>query len=101
MSEETKNNGGPYIRKAKALVAEAYNTIPVLGEATPEDFYVVWFVKVLGNWKALLSTDKVDGLYWEVTYDGDKKQSYVDTYTKMHNQAITDEAYAIIDPLAW
>lgn len=104
MSEETKNNPGPYIRKAKMCVLETFNNdfpIDILTtEATPEDFYVVWFVKVLGNWKALLSTDIVDGHYWEVTYDGNKKQTYVDKYLKVENVVITDEGYSLIDPLA-
>lgn len=49
------------------------------------DFYVVWSVKVLQNSKALLSTDKADGLYFELTYNGDKKEMYVDVYEKREN----------------
>lgn len=33
---------------------------------------VVWFSKTLQNWKALVSTNVSDGMYYEVTYNGDK-----------------------------
>lgn len=54
------------------------------------DLYVVWFAKVLGNWKALVSTDVYDGSYWEVTYNGNKQETYVDTYSKISNVALPD-----------
>jgi hypothetical protein len=57
-------------------------------------FYVVWFSKVLGNWKALVSTDLISGHYWEVTYNGVKQETYVDTYVKSNNVAIPDSDYA-------
>ena len=55
---------------------------------TAEDLYVVWFCKVLGNWKALISTDKFNGVYWEVTYNGAKDEAYVDRYVKANNVAV-------------
>ena len=55
-----------------------------------DDLYIVWFCKVLGNWKALISTDKWDGYYWEVTYNGAKQETYVDVYRKEYNVAIKD-----------
>lgn len=83
-----------YHKKAKRLVAEAFNDRELyILTATPDDFYVTWFAKVLGNWKALVSTDLIDGAYFEVTYDGDKKQAYVDYYNKVSNTVITDEKY--------
>jgi hypothetical protein len=54
------------------------------------DLYIVWFVKALGNWKALISTDAFSGLYWEVTYNGAKAEAYVDTYSKISNSAVKD-----------
>jgi hypothetical protein len=54
--------------------------------------FVVWFCKTLQNWKALVSTTLSDGKYYEVTYDGDKKQSYLDVYAKFTNERIVDEA---------
>ena len=54
-------------------------------EITAEDVYVVWQVKVLQNNKALASTTLKDGMYYELTYDGDKKRCYVDAYKKWEN----------------
>lgn len=51
--------------------------------------YVVWFSKVLQNHKALISTDVVEGLYVEVTFNGIKNEYYVDIYTKRTNRVIT------------
>lgn len=53
-----------------------------------KDLYVVWSVKVLQNWKTLVSTDKMDGVYFEVTYNGDKGEAYVDQYLKARNTAV-------------
>lgn len=36
----------------------------------PDEVYVVWFSKTLGNWKALVSTTLPDGMYYEITYNG-------------------------------
>ena len=81
------------INKAKALVVDIYNEDAektdnfVLTEA---DVYVVWFSKTLQNWKALVSTNVSDGMYYEVTYNGDKKETYVDSYKKWKNKRIVD-----------
>lgn len=50
-----------------------------------EDIYVVWSCKTLQNNKALLSTNVVDGMYYEITYNGDKKEMYFDAYKKVIN----------------
>lgn len=50
-----------------------------------DDVYVVWLCKALKNSKALLSTTLPDGMYYEVTYDGDKNEMYVDCYKKWEN----------------
>lgn len=73
--------------KAQRAAAEGYNTNQNYTTSfKPEDFYVVWSVRVLENWKALLSTDKVNnGVYIEVTHNGDKLETYVDVYYKHAN----------------
>lgn len=53
-----------------------------------EDIYVVWSCKTLQNNKALLSTNLQDGLYYEITYNGDKKEVYLDVYKKQYNECI-------------
>ena len=57
-------------------------------QITLDDVYIVWFCKALQNWKALLSTTLPDGMYYEVTYNGDKKEAYLDAYKKFENQEI-------------
>lgn len=50
--------------------------------------YTVWTCKTLQNWKALISTSLKDGMYYECTYDGDKKKLYLDAYKKFDHQEI-------------
>ena len=57
-------------------------------QITLDGVYVVWFCKTLQNWKALVSTTLPDGMYYEVTYNGDKKEVYLDAYKKFENQKI-------------
>lgn len=92
----TDNNGDPnqFINKARELVLEKYNRdiadLQYNGLITLEEIYVVWFSKVLDNWKALVSTDRSDGRYYELTYNGAKQETYVDVYSKDSNEVITD-----------
>lgn len=53
-----------------------------------DEVYVVWFSKTLQHWKALLSTSLPDGMYYEVTYNGDKNEAYVDAYKKFDNVTV-------------
>lgn len=53
-----------------------------------EDIYVVWLSKVLQNNKALMSTTLCDGMYYEVTYNGNTNEFYLDAYKKWENVCI-------------
>ena len=53
-----------------------------------EDIFIVWSCKTLQNNKALVSTTVPDGMYYELTYNGDKKELYLDAYKKMENICI-------------
>lgn len=50
--------------------------------------YIVWQCKTLQNWKFLISTDIPDGMYYEVTYNGDKDVWYFNAYKKLENRCI-------------
>lgn len=52
------------------------------------DVYTVWKAKALQNWKYLLSSSLFDGMYYELTYNGDKKEWYLDAYKKFENRVI-------------
>ena len=57
---------------------------------TEDDVYIVWYCKTLQNCKALLSTTVLDGMYYEITYNGDKKEFYLDAYKKWQNVCIKE-----------
>ena len=57
---------------------------------TEDDVFVVWLCKTLQNNKALLSTRLFDGMYYEITYNGDKDEAYIDAYKKWENYKIED-----------
>ena len=54
--------------------------------------YIVWKCKALQNWKYLLSTTLPDGMYYELTFNGDKNEWYLDAYKKFENRVIDGEA---------
>lgn len=58
----------------------------------PDDVYIVWSCKTLQNSKAMVSTTSNDGMYYELTYNGDKRELYLDAYKKFENRAIQVEA---------
>lgn len=53
------------------------------------DVYIVWYCKSLQNWKALASTTICDGMYYELTLDGNRDALYFDAYKKFENRCIT------------
>lgn len=52
------------------------------------DVFITWKCKTLQNWKYLISTTLMDGLYYELTYNGDKREWYLDVYRKAQNIVI-------------
>lgn len=57
-------------------------------KVTMDDIYVVWVCKTLQNNKALLSTTVPDGMYYEITYNGNEHELYFDAYKKVENKCI-------------
>lgn len=77
-----------FLHEARRAVMLTFREDPLLG-VTPQDLYITWFCKALKNWKAMVSTDVYKGLYWEVTFNGEKNEAYVDLYVKRRNTAVT------------
>ena len=79
--------------RAKQIVADYFNQhVDVTDgtQITTDDVFIVWFCKTLQNWKALVSTTVPDGVYYEVTHNGDKDETYLDVYKKWENVCIPD-----------
>lgn len=76
-----------YQKMCKEYLIELYkNKFDI--ELIIEDIFVTWSCKTLQNNKVLLSTNVGDGSYFEFTYNGDKKEIYVDMYKKELNKVI-------------
>ena len=83
-----------FIEKCKNLVVSYFNEKVEKTDnkkITVDDIYLVWVCKTLQNNKALLSTTLFDGMYYELTYNGDKKELYFDAYKKFENRCIKIE----------
>lgn len=79
--------------KAKKLVVDYFNRHVDVTDGkklTMEDVFIVWFSKTLQNWKALVSTTVSDGMYYEITHNGDKGETHVDVYKKWDNKCVPD-----------
>mgnify|MGYP004685870833 CR=1 FL=1 len=77
-----------FLQLAVKLVVEYFNgrvDVTTRKALTPEDVYIVWSCKTLGNNKALLSTNVADGMYYEITHNGAKHEIYFDAYKKWEN----------------
>lgn len=79
-----------FIKLAKEKVKDyTYQEVLCKDESYSDHFstFVVWQVKVLQNYKALLATSiNGDQHYYEATYNGDKNQLYLDVYNKEDNK---------------
>lgn len=82
-------NDVEFTSKCKALVlgyANEHLDVTDGKQITVDDVFTVWQVKALQNSKALLSTTLSDGMYYELTYNGDKGEIYLDAYKKFENR---------------
>lgn len=83
-----------FIELCKEKVVDYTNTFMNLNSInqpvhiSADDVYVVWLNRTQQNNKALLSTTIVDGMYYEVTYNGDKNEMYFDAYKHKYNEEI-------------
>lgn len=77
--------------KARQIVVDYFNSHVDKTDGVQisiDDVFVVWFCKTLQNWKALLSTKVPDGVYYEITHNGDRDETYVDVYKKWENLCV-------------
>lgn len=84
-------NNDEFIKLAKGIVVGYFNENADKTDnkqITEDDVFVVWSCKTLQNNKALLSTTVSDGMYYEITHNGDKQETYVDAYKKWENFAV-------------
>lgn len=55
------------------------------------EVFIVWKCKALQNWKYLMGSTLPDGMYYELTYNGDKQEWYLDAYKKFENRVIPQD----------
>lgn len=80
-----------FVEQCKQIIVDYYNSRTDKTDhavISTDDVFVVWCCKTLQNNKALLSTTVHDGMYYEVTYNGDKNETYLDAYKKWENMCI-------------
>lgn len=85
---------GEFLKLCKKIVKEYTNEHLDKSDnvqISEDSVFIVWSCKALQNNKALLSTNLFDGMYYELTYNGDKKEVYLDAYKKFENRAIKVE----------
>lgn len=58
--------------------------------ADADDVFIVWSCKTLQHNKALLGINGSDK-YYEFTYNGDKKELYVDVYSKADQHVFEED----------
>ena len=69
------------IKKLKELYDEDFKI---------EELHLVWFSKVLQNWKCIIIDLKENNRLYECTFNGNKKELYVDIYDKQHNIVVEE-----------
>lgn len=56
---------------------------------TPFRVLIAWKCKTIQNYKYLIITTLPDNKYYEVTYNGDKEEFYLDVYEKQDKKIIS------------
>lgn len=86
MKERIKNMDNKAIEIVRNYIIEHLDK----SDSIPDfEVFVVWKCKALQNWKFLISSTLFDGMYYEMTYNGDKKEWYLDAYKKFENRCIS------------
>lgn len=85
-----------FLKLCKQIVVDYFNSHHEKTDApgttiTEDNVFIVWSCKTLQNNKALVSTTVSDGMYYEITHNGDKHETYVDAYKKWENFCVKGE----------
>ena len=57
-------------------------------QITEDDVFIVWICKTLQNNKTLAATTIRDCMYYEITHNVDKNETYIDAYKKWENYTV-------------
>ena len=85
-----------FLITAKELTVKNYNDHRPEGspEISYDEVYIVWFSKTINNWKALCATSNSDDLYYEITHNGYRSETYCDVYKKIGKATYADPTSA-------
>jgi hypothetical protein len=77
-----------FLKTAKRLAVDNYNSHRDPNKS-PElmlsSVYIIRFSKTLSNWNAVIASPIIRGWLWEITYNGYRKEAYIETYRKVNN----------------
>ena len=76
-----------FLKEAKQIIFnKVKNKNKVFSHSNVDDVvYVVWYCWILENQKCLISTTIPDGKYYEITYNKERQEMYIDTYVRSEN----------------
>ena len=58
-----------------------------------EDLHLVWFSKILKNYKCVIVDLRANQRYYELTFNGLSNEIYIDIYQKEHNIVVSSENF--------
>lgn len=75
--------GNSFQEVVKRTIVDYWNnTVDTNVKIGEDDIIIVWLSKTIQNNKALAITTLFDGFYYEITFNGDKDELYLDIYKK-------------------
>lgn len=78
--------------RAETIVHEYIEQLYHAKNISEFSVFIVWKSKVLQNRKYMIGSTLFDNTYYELTYNGDKKEWYLDAYKKFENKVIKEDA---------
>ena len=84
-------------RLAIQAVEDYHNKSNAPYAISKDNISIVWQCRALQNYKATLTVVPPNGMYFEATYNGDKKELYLDIYKKIDNINSHPNVYRVGD----